>query len=218
MSSDFFSCCGFCPFINRCFRHQKVQSINPFNQNFFAFQKRFVPGSRTPNLSRILDLALRIYIPDHNGRFTHHGLFAGDRFFRISPPKSTGFEYFSLKWLQHHLAEIGVAPRAEDVQTTLVELTARSIAQALSRYLPQVDELYVCGGGTHNNRLMAALRANVGMIPLDTTTALGIDPDWVEAVAFAWLAHQTLEGNTGNVPTVTGARHAVILGGIYKVR
>lgn len=141
-----------------------------------------------------------------------------DRFFRMSPPKSTGFEYFNLTWLQHHLAEIGAAPRAEDVQATLVELTACSITQALTDYLPQVDELYVCGGGSHNNHLMAALRANVGIIPLNTTAALGIDPDWVEAVAFAWLAHQTLEGNAGNVPGVTGARHAVILGGVYKVR
>jgi anhydro-N-acetylmuramic acid kinase len=163
---------------------------------------------------------------DHAGQWASTGRcltellqrLCSDRFFRISPPKSTGFEYFSLKWLQHYLAEIGVAPRAEDVQATLVELTARSITQALTDYLPQVDELYVCGGGSHNNHLMAALRANVGIIPLNTTAALGIDPDWVEAVAFAWLAHQTLEGCAGNVPTVTGARHAVILGGVYKVR
>jgi anhydro-N-acetylmuramic acid kinase len=140
-----------------------------------------------------------------------------DPYFALTPPKSTGFEYFSLKWLQRHLTESGAAPRAEDVQATLVELTARSVTQALTDYLPQVDELYVCGGGTHNNHLMSALRAKLGMIALNTTAALGIDPDWVEAAAFAWLAHQTLEGNAGNVPTVTGARHAVILGGVYKV-
>ncbi len=162
---------------------------------------------------------------DHAGQWASSGRclpellhrLCSDRYFGLAPPKSTGFEYFSLKWLQRYLTELGAAPRAEDVQATLVELTARSIAQALTDYLPQIDELYVCGGGTHNNHLMTALRASLGTTPLHTTAALGLEPDWVEAAAFAWLAHQTLEGNAGNVPTVTGARHAVILGGIYKV-
>lgn len=140
-----------------------------------------------------------------------------DRYFALTPPKSTGFEYFNLEWLQRYLGELDCGPRAEDVQATLLELTARSIAQALIHYLPQIDELYVCGGGVHNDRLMETLRANLGTIPLHTTAALGLDPDWVEAAAFAWLARQTLEGNVGNVPTVTGARHAVILGSVHKV-
>jgi len=140
-----------------------------------------------------------------------------DPYFALAPPKSTGFEYFNLEWLQGYLTQLGTAPTAHDVQATLVELTSRSIVHALKQYLPKVDELYVCGGGTHNNHLMAALQANLGMTPLHTTATLGLDPDWVEAAAFAWLAHQTLEGNAGNVPTVTGARHAVILGSIHKV-
>lgn len=162
---------------------------------------------------------------DHAGQWASTGRclpellrrLCSDPYFALAPPKSTGFEYFNLEWLQGYLTQLGTAPTAHDVQATLVELTSRSIVHALKQYLPKVDELYVCGGGTHNNHLMAALQANLGMTPLHTTATLGLDPDWVEAAAFAWLAHQTLEGNAGNVPTVTGARHAVILGSIHKV-
>lgn len=162
---------------------------------------------------------------DHAGQWASTGRcrpellqrLCSDHYFALTPPKSTGFEYFNLEWLQRYLAELGNAPPAQDVQATLVELTAHSITEALRRYLPEIDELYVCGGGTHNDHLMATLRTNLGTTPLHTTAALGLDPDWVEAAAFAWLAHQALEGDAGNVPTVTGARHAVILGSIYKV-
>ena len=135
-----------------------------------------------------------------------------DEYFAMAPPKSTGREYFNLAWLEQHL--VGqLAP--EDIQATLAELTALSIARGL-KFLPEkTGEIYLCGGGTHNRHLLACLRALLPGIPVATTEMLGLDPDWVEATAFAWLAHQALAGHAGNIPSVTGARHPVLLGGIY---
>jgi len=138
-----------------------------------------------------------------------------DPYFDVSPPKSTGREHFHLDWLDGHLKPLSSEPSAVDVQATLVQLTALSIAQAVLRFLPQTQEVYVCGGGAHNHSLMSILTEYFSGVPVATTEALGLHPDWVEAVAFAWLAHQTLEGLPGNLPSVTGARHAAVLGGIY---
>lgn len=139
-----------------------------------------------------------------------------DSYFKLKPPKSTGFEYFNLAWLESHITRTTPTPSATDVQTTLVELTACSIAQAIDMFLPKVDEVYICGGGSHNLALMAQLCKQIPKLPIDTTTALGLDPDWVEAAAFAWLAQQTLSGKPGNLPSVTGARCAVVLGEIFE--
>ncbi len=139
-----------------------------------------------------------------------------DPYFHAAPPKSTGREHFNLAWLDEHLAHCNPIPPAEDVQATLLQLTARSIAAAIQRHFPQASEAYVCGGGGHNREMMAVLADKLSPIPLATTERLGISPDWVEAAAFAWLAHQTLEGKPGNLPSVTGAKHAVVLGEIYK--
>jgi anhydro-N-acetylmuramic acid kinase len=139
-----------------------------------------------------------------------------DRYFAIAPPKSTGREHFNLAWLEQHLHRLAPPPAAADVQATLVQLTAQTVASAIHRFLPQTEEVYVCGGGAHNRALMAVLVGQLAGIPVATTEALGWPPDWIEAAAFAWLAHQTLEGLPGNLPSVTGARRAVILGGIYK--
>jgi anhydro-N-acetylmuramic acid kinase len=114
------------------------------------------------------------------------------------------------------LKKLATPPAAADVQASLVQLTAQSIARAICGFLPQTQEAYVCGGGAHNRELMSALAGTLSGLALATTDALGMPPDWVEAAAFAWLAHQTLEGQPGNVPAVTGAKRAVILGGIYK--
>jgi anhydro-N-acetylmuramic acid kinase len=138
-----------------------------------------------------------------------------DPYFAASPPKSTGREHFNLEWLDNHLKKISSMSSAADVQATLLQLTALTIAEAVRRFLPKTTEVLVCGGGAHNHELMAALARNFPDIPVTTTEALGLHPDWVEAVAFAWLAHQTLERRPGNLPSVTGARRAVILGGIY---
>lgn len=138
--------------------------------------------------------------------------FLTDEYFARIPPKSTGREHFRAAWLEQHLTG---KLSAQDLQATLTELTSRSIIQALNFLPTKVDEIYVCGGGSHNRHLLARLQAQAPNIPITTTAALGLDPDWVEAVAFAWLAHRTLSGEPGNLPSVTGANRAVILGGIY---
>ena len=137
-----------------------------------------------------------------------------DPYFAETPPKSTGREHFNLAWLDQHLCNMGPLAAA-DVQSSLAELTVGSITQAIQG-LGGVDEIYVCGGGAQNRHLMQRLRQQLHPVPVTDTTSLGLPPDWVEAAAFAWLAHQTLEGRPGNLPSVTGANQAVILGGIYR--
>lgn len=140
-----------------------------------------------------------------------------DDYFRKAPPKSTGREHFNLDWLQKSLNEFaGLKP--EDVQASLLVLTASSIVQAIDQTMPEVGKLHVCGGGVHNSGLMSRIRTMIGKRQLLTTDSLGITPEWVEACAVAWLAKQTLEGKPGNLPAVTGASEAVILGGIYNTR
>ena len=133
-------------------------------------------------------------------------------YFALPPPKSTGREYFNLDWLDARLPQ-GLVP--EDVQATLLQLSACSIASALRDNAPEIREVYACGGGVHNGALMDALRAQLPGVKLDTTAALGIDPDFVEAVGFAWLARARLENLPGNLPSVTGAHSARVLGGVY---
>lgn len=142
--------------------------------------------------------------------------FLGDDYFFLVPPKSTGTEYFSSAWLAQKLHGYpGLA--TQDVQATLLQLTCDSIQQAIRRWAPDTGEVLVCGGGAHNDALMDTLSRQLGSTPVVSTdrSSAAIDPDWVEAMAFAWLARQTLYGIPGNVPAVTGASHRVALGGIY---
>ncbi|MHB1951712.1 MAG: anhydro-N-acetylmuramic acid kinase [Acidiferrobacteraceae bacterium] len=135
-----------------------------------------------------------------------------DPYFTRPPPKSTGREHFNLAWLRDALGDKDVRP--EDVQATLVELTAESIARALDAWAPATYRVYVCGGGRKNTALMASLtRAWPGH--WGVTEDLGLDGAWVEASAFAWLAARTLARQPGNVPAVTGARRPVVLGAVY---
>lgn len=133
-----------------------------------------------------------------------------DPFFAKPLPKSTGRELFNRGWLARALRP-GLAPA--DVQATLAELTASTIADALRQAQPA--RVLVCGGGARNGHLMRRLAALLAPIPVTTTAALGVDPDLVEATAFAWLARETLAGRAGNVPAATGAARAVVLGGRY---
>jgi anhydro-N-acetylmuramic acid kinase len=135
-----------------------------------------------------------------------------DPYFAKAPPKSTGREHFNLTWLEQQL--VG-HPAAQDIQATLAELTVASIAGGIQQLPGKPAEIFICGGGSHNRHLLARLRALHPGIPVATTEVLGLEPDWVEATAFAWLAHQTLAGHAGNLPSVTGARRPVLLGGIY---
>ena len=134
-------------------------------------------------------------------------------FFNFPPPKSTGKEYFNLKWLEKTCPEAEISNPA-DIQSTLLQLSAESIALAIRDYASEAEKVFVCGGGAHNTALLTQLNA-VLHIPVVTTDELGTHPDWVEAMAFGWLARQTLVGLAGNLPNVTDANKEVILGGIY---
>lgn len=135
-----------------------------------------------------------------------------EAYFALPPPKSTGRDLFNEPWLAHHdLSRYAAA----DVQATLLELTARSVADAMERHCPNTAELYVCGGGASNNQLLRRLQALLVNVSVSTTDDLGLHPDWVEAVAFAWLARRTLVQQPGNLPEVTGAGGLRVLGAIY---
>ncbi|NND44338.1 MAG: anhydro-N-acetylmuramic acid kinase [Xanthomonadales bacterium] len=136
---------------------------------------------------------------------------AADPWFQRPPPKSTGLEYFNLRWLLPRLADrdLGTA----DVQNTLAELTAATIARALEDFEPQ--RLLVCGGGVHNAYLMARLKERVGDCAVESTALHGMDPDWVEAVLFAWLAAERLAERPQDTGPITGARQPVLLGKVY---
>ncbi|WP_446810028.1 anhydro-N-acetylmuramic acid kinase [Methylomonas sp. 2BW1-5-20] len=136
-----------------------------------------------------------------------------DDYFRLAPPKSTGKEYFSPAWLKQKLRLFN-NPKPEDIQATLCQFSAETIADAIRQYAPDTLQTLVCGGGTHNSHLMTLLRKRLNMSAI-STAELGIDPDHVEAIAFAWLARQTLNNLPGNLCSVTGASTPVVLGGIY---
>ena len=134
--------------------------------------------------------------------------------FTLPPPKSTGREVFHLDWLSARAGGLDVnAP--VDVQATLLQLTAHTVAGALRREQPDTTRLLVCGGGAHNPPLLAALGAQLPGCSVESVAAHGLDPDYVEAAGFAWLARETLAGRPGNLPSVTGARGLRVLGGIY---
>ena len=132
-------------------------------------------------------------------------------------PRSTGKEDFNLDWLDSCLSELPPLD-PQNIQATLAEFTADTIVRGLSDSGLRIDEVYICGGGAHNTDLMRRLYRKLGSATLGTTAAIGMDPDWVEAAAFAWLARQTLEGLPGNAAAVTGAAGPRVLGGIYPGR
>ena len=133
--------------------------------------------------------------------------------FALAPPKSTGREQFHLDWLQARMGEVTISPA--DVQATLLELTARTVADALQITQPATRRVLVCGGGVHNAVLMARLAAHLPQAVVESTAAHGLDPDYVEAMGFAWLARETLAGRSGNLPAVTGAVGRRVLGVVY---
>lgn len=163
-----------------------------------------------------------------SGRFDENGVWAAsgridpallarllqEPFFHQPPPRSTGRELFHLAWLEKQLTG---REAAADVQATLAELTAVSVAQGVAQLpLSQPNAtLLVCGGGAHNAYLMSRLEACLPQLALRSPATLGWPEDWIEAGAFAWLAHQRIHGLPGNVPSVTGASGPRVLGGIY---
>lgn len=136
-----------------------------------------------------------------------------DPFFALAPPKSTGREHFHRAWLMRHAGVEALAPA--DVQATLLELTVRSVTAAIDAHAPGAEDVLVCGGGVHNWRLMQRLVDCLAPRRVGSTAACGIDPDYLEASAFAWLARQRVLGLPGNLPAVTGARGQRVLGALY---
>lgn len=159
---------------------------------------------------------------DRNGVFASEGrilpdlleALLADPYFARPPPKSTGREYFHLDWLAARAPVATLAPA--DVQATLLELTSRSVAAAVAERAPTADEILVCGGGVHNGKLMQRLGELLAPCRLTSTAEYSIDPDFLEATAFAWLARQRLFKLPGNLPAVTGARGPRVLGAIYS--
>ncbi|SDY84077.1 anhydro-N-acetylmuramic acid kinase [Nitrosomonas sp. Nm58] len=157
---------------------------------------------------------------DHNGSWAGTGCiipglleaFLAFPFFSLPPPKSTGREMFNNEWLRSYLRGNEVP---EDVQATLLELSAEAIARPIRFHFPEAEEVYLCGGGARNKRLVAGLKAILPEKKVDLTDVLGIDADWIEAFAFAWLAKQTINKVPANLPAVTGAQGSRILGAIY---
>ena len=133
-------------------------------------------------------------------------------YFAATPPKSTGRDLFNEAWMQGKLAG---DENAQDVQATLLELTARSLAEAISRYCPGARRLIASGGGVKNHALMRRLAELAAPAALETSDRYGIDAQLVEATAFGWLAKQAVDGKAGNLPAVTGARGGRVLGAIY---
>lgn len=138
-----------------------------------------------------------------------------DPYFGLPPPKSTGTDYFNLGWLERYLTDDMPILPPQDVQATLTELTAQIIAQAIYNSALEQPRVIVCGGGAYNKVLMIQLAQALPGSLVEPSNQHGLAPAWVEATAFAWLAKQTLSHNPGNLPTVTGARHPVVLGGVY---
>ncbi len=137
-------------------------------------------------------------------------------YFGKKPPKSTGKDEFNLTWLNNLIDQCKEKLSAVDVQATVLQLSAQTISEAICEYAGDVVEIIVCGGGCHNIALMGKLESLLEDKEISSTDKYDIDPDAVEAIAFAWLAKQRLDGKAGNIPSVTGASKPVILGGIYE--
>lgn len=158
---------------------------------------------------------------DADGRFAASGAvdeallarLLDDAWFALPPPKSTGREQFHLDWAQARLGDGALAP--QDVQATLLELTAATVADALRATQPDTRRVLVCGGGVRNPPLLARIAARLPGVVVESTAAHGLDPDFVEAMGFAWLARETLAGRPGNLPSVSGARGPRVLGVVY---
>lgn len=162
----------------------------------------------------------------HNERFDENGLWAksgkthqtlldellNDGYFKQTHPKSTGQDKFNLSWLEAILSSYTSISK-KDIQTTLCDLTAKCIANDLNQYASSINNIYVCGGGVKNTFLMERIKHFAGTNrKVTSTNALKVDPDWVEALGFAWLAYCHQHQIEGNIPNVTGAKKAVILG------
>ncbi|MGM0450411.1 MAG: anhydro-N-acetylmuramic acid kinase [Pseudomonadota bacterium] len=184
-------------------------------------------GHDTGPANRLMDLWCRRhqgYSFDHNGEWAASGAVCatllasllGDTYFAKQPPKSTGREYFNEHWLEKHLSALPDTPRPKDVQRTLLELTAVTVTRDISA--TGAEEVFLAGGGAFNPLLAERIAALLPEASVDSTAALGLDPQSVEGAAFAWLARQRLNNAPGNLPSVTGASGPRVLGGVWPGR
>jgi len=198
------------------------------NVTLLAAAKNITTGFDTGPGNGLMDAWVQRHLQqayDDNGQWAASGTInqllldtlLQDDFFQRTPPKSTGREHFNLAWLDTQLVNVARPVDPADVQATLSELTAVSIQQAVTQTAPQTTQIVVCGGGSRNADLMSRLGQKFTTASVITTDELGLSAEWVEAVAFAWLARETLAHRPGNLPAVTGAKRPVILGGIYQV-
>ena len=134
-------------------------------------------------------------------------------YFALPPPKSTGRDLFDIAWVDAKRGSDGATPR--DVMATLAELTACTVAEALLQHAPATADLFVAGGGAFNAHLLGRLAALLPSVRVQTSSALGVPPDQMEALAFAWLAHAHVERQPGNLPAVTGALGPRVLGALF---
>lgn len=162
-------------------------------------------------------------------RFDYHGAWAAsgqiiesllnellnDAYFSQTAPKSIGKEYFSLDWLSAHFPLNNYPP--QDVQATLLALSATCIAHACQEYAPSAKQLLLCGGGAHNQALVQALQSQLPLYHVTSTARFGVDPDYLEAMLFAWLASKTLSHQLLDLSQMTGSSKPTILGAIYPI-
>ncbi len=139
-------------------------------------------------------------------------------YFAKTPPKSTGRDDFNLDWLQSILQQSGTDIKPSDVQATLSELTALTIADAILQQQAFTEKLFICGGGAHNDDLLERIQRHLPNTSVQTTSALGIHPQLSEAFLMAWLAKQTIERKPVDLRNITGSTQPCILGGVYYTR
>lgn len=159
---------------------------------------------------------------DHNGNWAKTGKVSeqlltsmlADPYFSIKAPKSTGKEKFNLVWLEQMLDCVNEPLAQEDVQATLLMLTAKSVAEQIEQF--NVKQLYLCGGGAQNLFLVETLQQLLPSLDIKNTSALGVESDAIEAMAFAWFAYCRVNNIVANVPSVTGANSSVVLGAWYS--
>lgn len=161
---------------------------------------------------------------DQNGAWAASGQFNltllnalyDEEYFSRPVPKSTGRELFNGEWLESRIGNTGLQLQPEDVQATLLMFTVTTIVSEISRYCAP-NELYICGGGAHNGTLLRELGKVASDYSVSSTAELGVEPDWVEAMAFAWMAKLALDGVAVDTADFTGAKEPVPLGAIYPV-
>ena len=181
-------------------------------------------GHDTGPANRLMDLWCKRHQGhsfDHNGEWAASGTvcepllrtFLSDTYFSRQPPKSTGREHFNEDWLEAHLRALPDTPKPEDVQRTLLELTAVTVTRDINAM--GAEEVFLAGGGAFNPLLAERVASLLPEASVDSTTALGLDPQSVEGAAFAWLARQRLNNAPGNLPSVTGASGPRVLGGVW---